>query len=64
MLSKGLGPAWVPSMTKYEKMVDHEGLAPLDLAPLKHKNPDLPQKVDRECSAPAGENDVRNNRWW
>lgn len=43
MLSKELGPAWVPSMTKYEKMVDLEGLAPLDFASLKHKDSGPPE---------------------
>lgn len=59
MLSKGLGPAWVPSVTKYGKMVDLEGLTPLDFALLEHKISGLPEKVYRECSAPKGDSGMQ-----
>lgn len=41
-------------MTKYGKMVDLEGLDPLDFTPLKLKNSGLLEKTYRECSTPTG----------
>ena len=46
-------------MTKYGKMVNLEGLAPLNFVPLKHENSGLLGKVYRKHHIPVGETDIQ-----
>lgn len=63
MLSMGLGPASVASMTKYGKMVDLQRLAPLNFVPLKHKNFGLPKKSTGNIAFLLEGPMCRNKHW-